>query len=214
MYYCNNLVLIMTSNLVTLITLWEEFSTFNTKVDIKDFAHWLLQNDADRDNSGMANALSHAIKENVSEEEPGFDESAKAMLLINRVQRLMQMKVKPIIKKLGFTRDHEYSMLTHIYLLKTPNKKELAQHMLLENTTAVEITNRLLKRGYIKEVKADSDKRSTRIGLTEIGNKKLFESYTYMRDLPATFLNCLKEEELMSLVYLMNKIDRQHSLSF
>ncbi len=99
-------------------------------------------------------------------------------------------------------------MLVHIYLLKTPNKKELAQNMLLENSTAVEITNRILKKGLIKEIVDDKDKRSTRLGLTAEGEKKLFESYVYFKHLPSSFLSVLTDKEIASLVYLLEKVEK------
>jgi DNA-binding MarR family transcriptional regulator len=110
---------------------------------------------------------------------------------------------------MGFTKDHEYNMLIQVYLLKTPNKKELAQNMLLENTTTVEITNRMLKRGLIKEIIDKEDKRSTRIGLTAEGEKKLYESYEYMKDLPATFLSDLINKEISELVYMLEKVEKR-----
>jgi DNA-binding MarR family transcriptional regulator len=188
----------MNASVIPLISLWEEFSTQNEKADLKKFAHWILQKEKDE-----------VSENNKPEKKSELDDSAKAMLLISRLHRFMQMRSKPIIKKMGFTKDHEYNMLIQVYLLKTPNKKELAQNMLLENTTTVEITNRMLKKGLIKEMIDKEDKRSTRISLTAEGERKLYESYEYMKDLPATFLNDLTNEETSELVYILQKVEKR-----
>ncbi|MDB5285838.1 MAG: hypothetical protein JWR05_787 [Mucilaginibacter sp.] len=194
----------MSKSILPLISLWEDFSTTNKRSDVKSFARWLLQNDIvapEKNNSGLKIEITIA---SVTSE---LDEPARVMFLIARIHRLMQRIAKPVIKKLGFTKEHEYSMLTHIYLLKTPNKKQVAEKMLLENTTAVEISNRLLKKGYISEIKKEGDKRSTLICLTALGEQKLLESYVQLKDLPAQFLDILNEMELKSLLMILQKIE-------
>jgi DNA-binding MarR family transcriptional regulator len=198
----------MDSSIIPLISLWEEFTSKNRKAGLKDFAQWLLQNETSKEVINLENSLSGAIHHQQPARDAGYDDSAKVMLLITRLQRFMQMKAKPIIRKLGFTKDHEYSMLTHIYLLKAPNKKELAQTMLLENTTAVEITNRFLRKGLIKEVADENDRRSTRISLTAAGEHTLLDSYSYMQQLPVTFLECLTLVEKKELLSLLQKVEQ------
>jgi len=137
-------------------------------------------------------------------------DSSKALMYISRLHRYMQMASKPIIKKLGFGKDHEYLMLTYVYLLKEPNKKELARKMLLENSTTVEISNRLVKKGYVLETSDAEDKRATRLTLTEKGEHKLFESYPYMERSYAGFLNCLTPGEQAELVHLLERVEQYH----
>ena len=118
---------------------------------------------------------------------------------------------KPILKKLGFAKGHEYSMLTYIVMLKNPNKKELAKKMLLENSTAVEITNRLVKKGFIKETTDIEDKRATRLSLTKKGEQKLMESYPYMETAYTGFLNGLTAVEQAELVKLLGRVEQYQS---
>jgi DNA-binding MarR family transcriptional regulator len=197
----------MQASVIPVIALWEEFLSKNDKAGVKEFARWILQKENDNKGGDAASPFFKAIRTDKLTEETGFDDSAKAMLLISRLHRLLQMKSKPIIKKLGFTKDHEYNMITHIYLLKNPNKKELAEQMLLHNSTAVEITNRLIKKGIVMEVEDERDKRSTRIGLTPVGEQMLIDSYAHMQQLPLTFMNCLNTGEKKELVSLLQKVE-------
>src|SRR4030088_862027 len=78
---------IMNASVIPLISLWEEFSTQNEKADLKKFAHWILQKEKDE-----------VSENNKPEKKSELDDSAKAMLLISRLHRFMQMRSKPIIK--------------------------------------------------------------------------------------------------------------------
>jgi DNA-binding MarR family transcriptional regulator len=201
----------MNSSIVPVITLWEEFLSKNNKADVKEFARWVLMNESNSHQIDSLTDTSMVIKNKPQGVESDLNESAKAMLLITRLHRFTQIKTKPIMKQLGFTKDHEYNMLIHIHLLKNPNKKQLAQNMLLETTTAVEISNRLLKKGLIKEIRDNGDKRSTRLGLTTMGEQKLYESYTYTKDFPELFFRSLTGDEITALVYLLQKVEKTES---
>jgi len=126
----------------------------------------------------------------------------------------MEMRSKPVIKKIGFAKPHEYAMLAEIYLLHKPNKKEVAKKMLLETSTAVEITKRLVRRGFIKEISDLKDKRSTRLIITEKGMKKLYESYEGLENVHASFLDSLNKTERAELLRLLEQLEKFQSALF
>lgn len=197
----------MTNSAIPVITLWEEFLKQHKEGDVIAFAHWVLK---------RGNPDSTTVKEenpvtlNHSSTEMGDNE--QAMLLIYRLHRLVEIKSKPIIKKIGFVKPLEYAMLAEIYLLKTPNKKEIAQRMLLENSTAVEITNRLVQQGLIKEIDDPNDKRSTRLSITDNGMKKLIESYAALERVHTNFLDCFSDKKKKELVKLLAELERYQSM--
>ncbi len=202
----------MSSSIVPVITLWEEFSVIHKNAGVQQFARWIIEKHS---TAGPGEGLlkpglkpGKSTAEYATEE---LNESSRVLLYISRLHRYMQMKSKPVIKKLGLAKDHEYSMLTYIYLLKSPNKKELAKKMLLENSTAVEITNRLVKKGFIEEATDSEDKRSTRLKLTPKGEHKLFESYQYMEKAYIDFLGCLDHPEQVKLADLLERVEKYQS---
>jgi DNA-binding MarR family transcriptional regulator len=201
----------MRTSVIPLISLWEEFSSTKKNATEREFAEWLLKNESIGNESGLPDFVPSQKNGEEQTHMTGLDDMAQVMVLIPRIHRYMQIRVKPIIKKLGFAKEQEYGMLTHIYLLKSPNKKELARQMLLETTTAVEISNRLLNKGFIKEIDDVNDKRSTRIGLTSEGEKILFDSYIYLRHLPASFLECLTADEVKQLLSLLKKVEEHQA---
>ncbi|HWB25523.1 MAG TPA: MarR family transcriptional regulator [Chitinophagaceae bacterium] len=204
----------MAGSIVPLVVLWEEFVKEDNSGDIHQFARWILQKDTTKPDSGLLKEGFTRGKSSPKNIDDDLADSSKALMYISRLHKYMQMKSKPVIKKLGFGKDHEYLMLTYIYLLKEPNKKELAKKMLLENSTTVEISNRLVKRGYLKETTDEIDKRSTRLSLTDKGEQKLFESYGYMEKSYAGFLNCLTAAEQSELVKLLQRVEQYHYAAF
>jgi DNA-binding MarR family transcriptional regulator len=202
------------ASVIPLISLWEEFVQESSDGDVQQFALWLLKKDIPNKESGLLKPGVKPGKTVQGDVAKDLNESSKALMHISRLHRYMQLKSKPLIKKLGFGKDHEYLMLTYIYLLKEPNKKELAKKMLLENSTTVEISNRLVKRGYVRETTDEEDKRATRLSLTAKGEQKLFESYESMEKAYAGFLNCLNTAEQSQLIKLLDQVEQYHYAAF
>jgi MarR family transcriptional regulator, lower aerobic nicotinate degradation pathway regulator len=195
-------------SIIPVITLWEEFNSKHPDSDIQDFARWVLNKSdhemevvvtRDEESSEIAHDFSKLTTE------------SNIVYLIQRLQCRLQKAIKPPIKKLGFSKDHEFAMLYHVFVLQSPNKKELAQHMLIEKTTAVEISNRLLARSLVTEAIDNTDKRSTRLKITETGMQILRESYLPMKDIPYLFLTGLTAVEKQQLNTLLKQLNQLHN---
>lgn len=194
-------------SVIPVIQLWEEFTKTKHKSSVEDFARWILEN-----GSNGKQASSETAPEKLAGDIPtGPDESGQAALLVNRLQRMLQLMGKPLLKKIGFNKGQEYGMLVEIYLMGNPNKKELSKKMLMENSTGVEITRRLVKMGLIHEENDPEDKRSTRLSLTETGKKRLFDSYQSLGKIQEDFLRCLSMAERKQLVALLQQVEQYHA---
>jgi DNA-binding MarR family transcriptional regulator len=203
----------MAASIVPVITLWEEFSATHKDAGVQQFARWIIQKDAA---AGVEESLlKPGVKPGLTKAEDinleDLNENSRILMYISKLHRYMQVRSKPVIKKLGFSKEHEYSMLTYVFLLKNPNKKELAKKMLLENSTAVEITNRLVRKGLIEETTDTEDKRSTRLTITPKGEQKLVESYPFMEKAYMGFLGSLAGGEQAQLAYLLEKLEQYHA---
>src|SRR5262245_37088460 len=136
------------NSIIPVVSLWEEFLANHPTGNVQSFATWILEEKKATPERAKRTKKAGAVSA-VSNEITG---EGKVMLLIYRLHRFLEIRSKPVIKKIGFAKPHEYAMLAEVYLLKRPNKKEVAKKMLLESSTAVEITNRLVHRGLIKQV--------------------------------------------------------------
>lgn len=123
----------------------------------------------------------------------------------------MRVLSKPAIKSIGFTKDLEFGVLVHVAILNRPNKKELCRELLIENSTGVEITKRLAKKGFIFEQPDPNDRRSSLLSLTAKGKKTIMEGYEKMAAVHTTFLDALTDEQKKELVTLLTLINNFHS---
>lgn len=195
---------------VPIITLWEEFVRQHKDGNLKAFGRWVIQQkEYDPEPSSAKSGKKTILSKPAASPRMGDNETA--MYFIYRIQRMMEMKSKPIIKKIGFSKPQEYAMLAEVCLLGNPNKKEVAQKMLLENSTAVEITNRLVQYGYIRETNDPNDKRSTRLSVTDKGMKKLIESHMDLVKIHSSFLDCLDEVQKKEFVKLLGEVEQYHA---
>jgi DNA-binding MarR family transcriptional regulator len=195
------------SSIVPIVSLWEKFSANHPTGNAQSFARWILKEKQEAPVRATRVKKSDAAG-SVNNEITG---EGKVMLLIYRLHRFLEIRSKPVIKKIGFAKPHEYAMLAEIYLLKKPNKKEVAEKMLLESSTAVEITNRLVHRGLIKEISDPADGRATRLVVTEKGMKKLYESYEGLENVHANFLDSLSQAEKSELLRLLEELEKFQS---
>ena len=195
----------MSSSVIPIISLWEEFSQRHPRGDALEFARWVLKRKQEKISRTGKRKKATATRDEANNE---MTEEGRVMLLIYRLHRFMEIRSKPAIKKIGFAKPHEFAMLAEVYLLQRPNKKEVANKMLIEISTAVEITKRLVQRGLIKEVSDPNDKRATRLMITEKGMKKLYESYDGLHNVHANFLDCLDESEKRELLRLLEELEK------
>jgi DNA-binding MarR family transcriptional regulator len=194
------------TSVVPLITLWEEFLEKMDKGDLEQFVRWVLTEGKIK--SAPAKKKISFTSKNGTET---IDENGKVLFLINRIDKFMQRNTKPVLKKLGFAREQEYSVLLQVNLIEQPNKKLIAEQLLMESTTTVEITNRLVRRGLIKESTDSTDKRATLLRITDKGQKIIHESFDLMRMAHHGVLDGLSVKEISQLVKLLEKIEKQQS---
>jgi DNA-binding MarR family transcriptional regulator len=140
-----------------------------------------------------------------------LDETTQSTLLITHLYRVLGFHSKPVIKKLGFTKDMEFAVLVQVTLMGRPNKKELCRQLLIENSTGVEITKRLAKKGLLLEEADEKDRRSARLSLTEKGKTLLQKGYQQLGAIHRDFLNTLSPEEQKQLVALLTRLDNEHT---
>jgi len=124
-----------------------------------------------------------------------LDATQQSTLLIVRLARILGFLSKPVMKRSGFTKDMEFAVLVQVKLMDRPNKKELCRELLIENSTGVEVTRRLAKKGLLLEEADEKDRRSARLSLTEKGKTVLRQRYEQMSPIYAGFLDALSPEE-------------------
>jgi len=191
------------TSVIPLLSSWEKYISAHPDGDIPGFAAWVL---AKQDPPAQTPPPTAPFSPTAN-----LDDNAQGALQIARLNGFLRIYSKPIIKELGFSKDLEYGVLVHVAIMNRPNKKELCRQLLIENSTGVEVTRRLAKRGLISEQPDPNDRRSARLSVTEKGKKAILKGYEKLAPFHTSFLNALDPEEKKQLVNLLTRLSQYHT---
>jgi DNA-binding MarR family transcriptional regulator len=194
-------------SIIPLISSWEQYILTHPSGDLQDFGRWLQVNPV----SNKPNSPDTLTEARMAlSTKTNLDPSSIAGLLVNRLNNINHFFAKPVIRKLGIN-DGEFSILVQVYLIDKLNKKELCSKLLIENSTGVEITRRLAKKGLLRESVDPNDRRSARLSLTEKGQRLLKEGYAKLVTTHTSFLAPLPADQQQQLVNLLTRLNDYHS---
>jgi DNA-binding MarR family transcriptional regulator len=208
-------------SIIPLISSWEQYIITHPTGDLQDFGRW-LQTPVSQPT--LTPQLPTPFPESAAAE-PDFlaparlslgininlDAGGLGTLLVARLHMINHFLSKPVIRKLGFTKDAEFSVLIQVHLMNQPNKKELCRQLLIQNSTGVEITRRLAKKGLLRETIDPNDRRSARLSLTEKGQRLLKEGYSGFKSIHKGFLTPLSPDQQLQFVTLLTHLHEYHS---
>jgi len=187
------------SSVISLLENWEDFSRENPKKDIYAFAQWLL--------------ASRGEEEGTSKPVSDYGEnSSRVAILITRLQKYLALHVKPFVRELGFTREHEYNFLYQISKMTKPSKNQLSKENMVEFSTGRDIIKRLTGKNLIAEKRDPEDGRASQLVLTSKGRKILDKSFELMSDSFKDFLGDLSVKEQQQLIILLSRLNRYHAI--
>jgi DNA-binding MarR family transcriptional regulator len=187
------------TSVIPLIEKWEAFNNLHKGKDMYDFAAWLLS-----ENQKTKTALR---KNNGKETRGNVTETA---ILITRLYRYLGISVGPQVKKLGFTKEHEYNFLYQVSRMDRPNKNDLSKENMMELSTGRDIIKRLKIKGLVEEKEDSNDRRAMLISLTSKGKKLLTKSFSMMAESFKDFLGDLTTTEQKELIWLLTKLNDYH----
>ncbi len=187
-----------TSSVVPLLEKWEAFTEQNPQKDIYEFAHWLLSSRREEFKEPVA------VREN--------DNSSRVAILITRLQKYLALYIKPAIRELGFTKEHEYNFLYQVGKMTKPNKNDLSKENMVEFSTGRDIIRRLIAKNLIAEKTDPEDKRASLLALTPRGRKMLEKSFEMIGDSFTDFLGDLTTREQVNLISLLTRLNNYQAL--
>ena len=187
-------------SVIPLLENWENFNRENPKKDIYAFAEWLLTS---------------RKEDQISTQKPAPEDgenASRVAILITRLQKYLALNVKPAVRELGFTKEHEYNFLYQISRMSKPSKNELSKENIVEFSTGRDIIRRLIDKGLVMEKRDPEDGRATQLVLTARGRKILDKSFELMSGSFADFLGDLSAKEQQQLIVLLTRLNRHHAI--
>ncbi len=116
------------TSVIPLLDKWEKFIEENPRSDMYDFADWLSAEKRLGKKAGL-----------VSENEKEVSNAVQSAILITRLRCYLGIYVKPAVKALGLTKEHEYNFLYQISKMNRPNKNDLSKENMVEFSTGRDI---------------------------------------------------------------------------
>ncbi|KFF01297.1 MarR family transcriptional regulator [Chryseobacterium formosense] len=136
------------------------------------------------------------------------NEICKQVLLLGRYSKLLIRKGLSDFPELA---NEEF---TYLYRLKDEpflSKIQLIEKNGHEKQTGTQIIKRLLEAGLVEEKNDESDKRSKRLNLTELGEKKFHESVKKVNQASLILSGSLTDDEKKEFLSLLKKLNEFHA---
>jgi DNA-binding MarR family transcriptional regulator len=188
----------MDESVIPLIEQWEKFKKQKPNGNLEDFAQWVLA-------SKKIRKKPDPFLKNGSAGNPEL-----VAVLITRLQRWLAGAVRPAIRELGFTKDHEYHFLYQIWKGGETNKNDLSKQNGVEFSTGRDIIKRLVARKLVSEKQDQDDKRASQVKLTPKGIKIIEKSFEKLVNPFSDYLGDLKVTEQTQLITILSRLNDYH----
>jgi DNA-binding MarR family transcriptional regulator len=142
-------------------------------------------------------------------EEPHWKLYALISGIYQKSRRLSEESLKPL--RITFP---QFGVLLRLSFRDNVTQKELSDIMDTDATTIMVICDSLEKKGFLKRMKDQADRRVNRLILTEKGKNVLSQAYPLMMKRYEFFVNSISQKELETVTPILEKlgaaIKKQH----
>lgn len=197
---------------------------------IKEVIQLLEQFEADNDSKSYPHDIEgfkswiydqKKINENVQQEEPYWEgkeqgrspESVISTLLVH-LNRYAKTYSKSAIADSDFTTQEDFIYLINLKAFGAMTKMELIKKNIQDKPVGMLIINRLISQGWIEQKDSEKDKRTKVINITPEGMAALERQMGRIRNATQIVAGDLNYSEKMSLIRILDKLDRFHQPIF
>jgi MarR family 2-MHQ and catechol resistance regulon transcriptional repressor len=133
--------------------------------------------------------------------------SLKTFVKLLRASNSVSEDVHKHLKDYGLTVS-QFGVLEAIYHLGSMSQSDIAKKILKSEANIVTVIDNLEKRGFIKRVKNEKDRRYINIVLTDKGKTLIEIIFPQHKKIVAERFSCLSEEEILLLGDLCRKLGK------
>jgi MarR family transcriptional regulator, lower aerobic nicotinate degradation pathway regulator len=192
-----------------LISLVEDFESLRKRPytnDLKGFKQW-IHDDMKKE--------SQVIEEPDWEgKEKGRSPESVINTLIVHMNRYAKTYSKSAMHDSDFSTQDEFIYLINLKAFGEMTKMELIKKNIQEKPAGMQIINRLIQQGWVKQHDSETDKRSKIIRITSKGLKALEHQMDKIRQATRIVTGDLTYPEKMELIRLLLKLDHFHHSIF
>lgn len=219
--YSLNSVYIMTEiydDLIGLIEKWKAFKKMAPEGNLTGFGQWLCGQEAPKEENRLGESERFIVQRSKRMKErnttPDLTNRAIIGSLLGRLTHFVKNYTKLPFQELGLGSMEEFKILSLIDRMKNPNKSMLSHAALMEFTTINDMLKRFEKKGWIRQEQDETDKRASRIRLTQQGATFLRRVYKTLANLKPGLTGDLSPAEQQQLMGLLIRLNQFHTEYF
>ncbi|NML42075.1 MarR family transcriptional regulator [Chitinophaga sp. G-6-1-13] len=179
--------------LVELITAWDAYAGQADKPAVADFCAQYLRKQTKK-------------KKDKSVETPAPDMDGLISELIGRMSGMHTIYAKMMMKEWPDIELEWFYLLNVIKYKKEARKTDIISLCMMEQSTGIDILNRMKKRALITEKNDPADKRAKLISITEKGNALLYKSGSSLFKVSYILYHDVEEEDKQALIRIMGQV--------
>lgn len=191
------------------LDLIEKFEIENLHADaysqqVDGFKKWIIDN--------SSNEIDQ--EPNWEGKENGRSPESVINTLIVHMNRYAKSYSKSAIHGSAFATQEDFIYLINLKAFGNMKKMELIKKNVHEKPVGMQIINRLIKQGWVKQTDSETDKRSKLLDITEKGLMALEQQMNRIRQASTLVTGDLNHNEKMELIRILNKLDRFHQIIY
>ncbi|AXT52193.1 MarR family transcriptional regulator [Aquimarina sp. BL5] len=140
----------------------------------------------------------------------GHSREAEIAAHIGRLSRYSNTYIKSALVDLPFTTDMDFAFTAILHRSGEIGKTDLIRKMVYDKSSGMEVIKRLLKNEIIEQFPNPDDKRSKLLRLTKKGEEYVIMAYGEASKAAKVVSGCLTENEQISLLNTLKKLDDFH----
>ncbi|NLR66454.1 MarR family transcriptional regulator [Chitinophaga varians] len=179
--------------LVELITAWEAYAGQADKPAVTDFCAQYLRKQAKK-------------KKDKSKESPAPDMDGLISELIGRMSGMHTIYAKIMMKEWPDIELEWFYLLNIIKYKKEARKTDIISLCMMEQSTGIDILNRMKKKALITEKSDPADKRAKLINITEKGNTLLHKIGSSLFKVSYILYHDVEEEDKQALIRIIGQV--------
>ncbi|WP_342329371.1 MarR family winged helix-turn-helix transcriptional regulator [Pedobacter sp. FW305-3-2-15-E-R2A2] len=183
---------------VELITAWADYESKNPAASVAEFcSHYLLN--------------SKGLTDDTPVEVPASDSDAQLASLINQLNAIHVIYAKALLKEIPGIELEWFYFMKEIDQQKEARKSDIVSAVFFEQSTGIDILNRIKKAGLIQERNDPMDKRARLVKLSPQGEKILINLRDLLSKADHMLYQDLAGSNKKMLINLLSDTGKKHN---
>ncbi len=174
------------TDIIQLVQKWEEFEKDSKRINLEQFAYWLLQH--------------------TSEPTDRIQQERTTGYLLFRFERFTKAQIKQLFQDLPLIGYDDFILLNTVFHQSGISKKELYERNIYDMNSGTQVVKRLIREGLLEDFQSETDKRVYLLQITTLGKEVRNTAFERLGMASKKKFQHLSKEELDQLHHMIQKM--------